>query len=99
MHEDAAYIYRKQLEESEVILITKTDLLSDEEVEKLVKDTQTCFHHTKVMTASTMNGSAVTARQISVSRQRMRFIRKTIPPFTQMCFHFSTTGREIQAKL
>ena len=59
LHEDAAYIYRKQLEESEVILITKTDLLSDEEVEKLVRDTQSCFHHTKVMTASTMNGSGV----------------------------------------
>ncbi|MBP5196200.1 MAG: cobalamin synthesis protein P47K [Bacteroidaceae bacterium] len=59
LHEDAAYIYRKQLEESEVILITKTDLLSEAEVEKLVKDTQACFHHTRVMTVSTMNGSGV----------------------------------------
>ena len=59
LHEDAAYIYRKQLEESEVILITKTDLLSDEEVDKLVKDTQACFHHTKVMTVSTMSGKGV----------------------------------------
>lgn len=59
LHEDAAYIYRKQLEESEVILITKTDLLTDEETEKLVKDTQACFHHTKVMAASTMNGTGI----------------------------------------
>ncbi|MBP5375402.1 MAG: cobalamin synthesis protein P47K [Bacteroidaceae bacterium] len=59
LHEDAAYIYRKQLEESEVILITKTDLLSEDEVEKLVKDTQACFHHTKVMTASTMTGQGM----------------------------------------
>ena len=59
LHEDAAYIYRKQLEESEVILITKTDLLSEEELAKLVHDTQTCFHHTKVMTASVMNGTGV----------------------------------------
>lgn len=59
MHEDAAYIYRKQLEESEVILITKTDLLTDEETAKLVKDTQACFHHTKVMAASTMNGTGI----------------------------------------
>ena len=59
LHEDAAYIYRKQLEESEVILITKTDLLSDEELEKLVKDTQACFHHTKVMACSTMNGTGI----------------------------------------
>ena len=59
LHEDAAYIYRKQLEESEVILITKTDLLNDEEIEKLVHDTQACFHHTKVMTASTKNGTGI----------------------------------------
>ena len=59
LHEDAAYIYRKQLEESEVILITKTDLLSEEELEKLIRDTQACFHHTKVMAASTMNGTGV----------------------------------------
>ena len=59
LHEDAAYIYRKQLEESEVILITKTDLLSDEELEKLMKDTQACFHQTKVMSVSTMTGIGV----------------------------------------
>ena len=59
LHEDAAYIYRKQLEESEVILITKTDLLTDAELEKLKKDTQTCFPHTMVMTASVQNGIGV----------------------------------------
>ena len=59
LHEDAAYIYRKQLEESDVILITKTDLLSSEETEKLVKDTQACFHHTKVMTCSTLTGVGI----------------------------------------
>lgn len=59
LHEDAAYIYRKQLEESEVILITKTDLLSETELEKLVKDTQSCFHNTKVMSVSTQNGTGV----------------------------------------
>ena len=59
LHEDAAYIYRKQLEESEVILITKTDLLTEAELEKLKKDTQTCFPHTTVMTASVQNGIGV----------------------------------------
>ena len=59
LHEDAAYIYRKQLEESEVILITKTDLLTEDETKKLVKDTQTCFHNTKVMAVSTMNGTGI----------------------------------------
>ena len=59
LHEDAAYIYRKQLEESEVILITKTDLLSEDELQKLIKDTQACFHGTKVMAASTQNGTGI----------------------------------------
>lgn len=59
LHEDAAYIYRKQLEESEVILITKTDLISEEELKKLVKDTKNCFHGTKVMTVSSHNGNGV----------------------------------------
>lgn len=59
LHEDAAYIYRKQLEESEVILITKTDLLNDEELKKLVNDTMSCFHNTKVLTASTLNGQGI----------------------------------------
>ena len=59
LHEDAAYIYRKQLEESEVILITKTDTLKAAELDKLVKDTQSCFHNTKVMAISTLNGEGV----------------------------------------
>jgi G3E family GTPase len=59
LHEDAAYIYRKQLEESEVVLITKIDLLTEAELEKLKKDTQTCFPHAKVMTASVQNGIGV----------------------------------------
>lgn len=59
LHEDAAYIFRKQLEESEVILITKTDLLGEEELAKLLKDTQACFHQTKVMAASAMTGSGI----------------------------------------
>lgn len=36
LHESAAYIYRKQLEEADVILINKTDLLATAEVESLV---------------------------------------------------------------
>jgi len=59
LHEDAAYIYRKQLEESEVILITKTDTLSDDELQKLISDTQNCFHNTKVMAASTLRGTGI----------------------------------------
>lgn len=59
LHEDAAYIYRKQLEESDLILITKTDTLSDEELDKLKKDAHACFPHTKIMSASAQNGTGV----------------------------------------
>jgi G3E family GTPase len=70
LHEDAAYIYRKQLEESEVILITKIDLLTEAEVEKLKKDTMTCFPHTTVMTASTQNGIGVMEWLEEVTRRQ-----------------------------
>ncbi len=59
LHEDAAYIYRKQMEESDVILITKTDLLSEQEVAKMQKDVQGAFPASKVMAASTLKGTGI----------------------------------------
>lgn len=59
LHEDAAYIYRKQLEESDLILITKTDTLTAEEVQKLLKMTQQAFPTSKVMTASSQTGAGI----------------------------------------
>ena len=40
LHEDAAYIYRKQLEESDIILITKIDTLTPEALESLKAETR-----------------------------------------------------------
>lgn len=60
LHEDAAYIYRKQMEESDVILITKTDLLSNEEVKRLQKNVKGAFPASKVMTASTLKNQGLT---------------------------------------
>ena len=37
LHPSAAYIYRKQLEEADIILITKSDLLQFQELEQLIK--------------------------------------------------------------
>lgn len=59
LHEDAAYIYRKQLEESDVILITKTDTLTDDELTKLTKDTRQAFPSSKVMACSTLKGVGI----------------------------------------
>ena len=42
LHEDAAYIYRKQLEESDIILITKIDTLTPEALEPLKAETYLC---------------------------------------------------------
>lgn len=59
LHEDAAYIYRKQLEEADVILITKTDTLTNEQADKMLAETKKAFPSTKVMTISTMTGVGV----------------------------------------
>lgn len=59
LHEDAAYIYRKQLEESDVILITKTDTLTAEQTDRLLAMTRQAFPTSLVMTASSRTGVGV----------------------------------------
>lgn len=60
LHEDAAYIFRKQMEESDVILVTKTDLLAPQEVERMLKDVKSAFPACKVMAVSTLKGEGIT---------------------------------------
>ena len=52
LHEDAAYIYIKQLEEADVILITKTDTLTADSLTNLLQETERRFRNATVMTAS-----------------------------------------------
>lgn len=52
LHEDAAYIYRKQLEEADIIVITKADTLSAEDLAQLKADTTVAFPTSKVMAVS-----------------------------------------------
>lgn len=59
LHEDAAYIYRKQLEEADMILITKTDMLTKEETDQILADTKQAFPTAKVMAISTSAGVGV----------------------------------------
>ena len=59
LHQDAAYIYRKQLEEADVILITKIDTLTEEETDKILADTQQTFPTAKVMSISSATGKGV----------------------------------------
>jgi len=61
LHEDAAYIYRKQLEESDVILITKTDTLAPEAVDALKAETSAAFPASRVMTVSALRDLGIDA--------------------------------------
>ncbi|MDR1919090.1 MAG: cobalamin synthesis protein P47K, partial [Tannerellaceae bacterium] len=60
LHPDAAYIYRKQLEESDIILITKIDLLaSKKEVEALKKRTAEAYPSARVIAISALSGEGM----------------------------------------
>lgn len=59
LHPSAAYIFRKQLEESDIILISKTDLVSAEEMCLLREKTKLYFPDSDVMTASSVSGDGM----------------------------------------
>ncbi len=59
LHPDAAYIYHKQLEESDIILINKTDLLSDEELGKLIRHTAEAYPSAKIYPVSALSGKGL----------------------------------------
>ncbi|MDR1897117.1 MAG: cobalamin synthesis protein P47K [Prevotellaceae bacterium] len=59
LHDDAAYIYRKQLEESDIILITKSDLLTRQEADALQKRTAQAYPHADILTVSAVTGDGI----------------------------------------
>lgn len=59
LHPSAAYIFRKQLEESDIILISKTDLVSAEELSLLKEKTKLHFPNSEVMTVSSVSGKGM----------------------------------------
>ena len=56
LHPSAAYIFRKQLEESDIILISKTDLLTADELALLKEKVKISFPDAEIMTASSITG-------------------------------------------
>jgi len=61
LHPDAAYIYRKQLEESDIILITKTSTLTKEFVDALIKRAGEAYPAAQVMAADSISGQGLEA--------------------------------------
>ncbi|MDR0574202.1 MAG: cobalamin synthesis protein P47K [Tannerella sp.] len=59
LHPDAAYIYRKQLEESDIVLINKADLLSDEQLEDLKQRTAQTFSSATILAVSAIKGTGI----------------------------------------
>lgn len=59
LHPDAAYIYRKQLEESDVIVITKTDLVSAEELAELKIRTAAAYPASEILSLNALEGEGV----------------------------------------
>lgn len=59
LHPSAAYIFRKQLEESDMIVISKADLISPEELVLLEEKVKLHFPDSEVMTVSTVSGEGI----------------------------------------
>jgi G3E family GTPase len=59
LHPSAAYIFRKQLEESDIILISKADLGSAEELALLKEKTRLHFPDSEVMAVSSVSGEGM----------------------------------------
>ena len=59
LHESAAYILRKQLEEADLIVISKNDLLDPETLENLIKRTGKEWPLAKVLSISSVTGEGM----------------------------------------
>jgi len=59
LHSSAAYIFRKQLEESDLILISKSDLVSPEELALLKEKVKLHFPDSEVMSVSSLSGEGM----------------------------------------
>jgi G3E family GTPase len=59
LHPDAAYIYRKQLEESDIILITKTDLVMPEALGTLKKRIAKAYPSSTIIAVSALTGEGI----------------------------------------
>jgi len=59
LHPGAAYIFRKQLEESDIILISKTDLFNTNELVLLIEKVKISFPDAEIRTVSAVTGEGI----------------------------------------
>ena len=59
LHQDAAYIYHKQLEESDIIVINKADLLSSEDIKTLKQLTAKAYPSASIFAISAISGEGL----------------------------------------
>lgn len=59
LHPSSAYIYKKQLEESDIILITKTDLLEQNELESLKEKVKLHYPSSDILAVSSKSGDGI----------------------------------------
>jgi hypothetical protein len=71
----AAYIFLKQLEEADIVVINKVDRLAPAEVESLVRLVQERFPQQEVLAASARDGTGFDALLDSIERSRPRRTR------------------------
>lgn len=60
LHPSAAYIFKKQLEESDIILISKSDLLESDQLEFLKREVKRCYSNSIVLSISSKSGDGIT---------------------------------------
>ena len=59
LHPDAAYIFRKQMEESDLLLLTKSDVLSDSQQKHLLQQLQQQYPSSRVLSVSAQSGTGI----------------------------------------
>lgn len=59
LHESSAYIVRKQMEEADIIVINKSDLLTENEAQALKSKAEAAFPKAEVFCASALSGDGV----------------------------------------
>ena len=82
LHPDAAYIFHKQLEESDIILINKTDRLNENQLKDLKQRTAQTFPSATILAISAEKGTGTDEWLSQVTTRRDAGKRLACPLYT-----------------